>query len=293
MTRVLILGGTGMLGSAVLEEFDGFAGEVLVTARGKQLESLPEGVRLVQFDASRDSLEEAFDGIGKIDFVINCIGVIKPYINDLDDQQRLKAIQINSLFPQQLSDWASRNGAKVIQIATDCVFSGATGGYVETDPHDALDVYGKSKSLGEVPNSSMMHIRVSIIGPERGRSTSLLEWVRNQPKDAKIFGFTDHLWNGVTTNHFGKIARGIIEAGLFRPGVFHLVPGNKVPKNVLVSKIASVFGRADITVEPKASGSTIDRTLKTDDVESNSKLWEAAGYPTAPTIEQMLEEIGS
>jgi dTDP-4-dehydrorhamnose reductase len=293
MTRVLILGATGMLGSAVLEEFEGFAGEVLVTARGKQLESLPEGVRLVQFDASRDSLEEAFNGIGEIDFVINCIGVIKPYINDSDDLQRLNAIQINSLFPQQLSDWASRNGAKVIQIATDCVFSGATGGYVETDPHDALDVYGKSKSLGEVPNSSMMHIRVSIIGPEKGRSTSLLEWVRNQPKDAKIFGFTDHLWNGVTTNHFGKIARGIIEVGLFRPGVVHLVPGNKVPKNVLVSKIASVFGREDITIEPKASGSTVDRTLNTDDVEFNSKLWEAAGYPTAPTIEQMLDEIGS
>lgn len=293
MTRVLILGATGMLGSAVLEEFEGFAGEVLVTVRGEKLESLPRGVKVIQFDGSNDSLEEAFNGIGEIDFVINCIGVIKPYINDSDDLQRLNAIQINSLFPQQLSDWASRNGAKVIQIATDCVFSGATGGYVETDPHDALDVYGKSKSLGEVPNSSMMHIRVSIIGPEKGRSTSLLEWVRNQPKDAKIFGFTDHLWNGVTTNHFGKIVRGIIEAGLFRPGVFHLVPGNKVPKNVLVSKIASVFGREDITIEPKASGSTIDRTLKTDDVESNSKLWEAAGYPTAPTIEQMLEEIGS
>jgi dTDP-4-dehydrorhamnose reductase len=117
--------------------------------------------------------------------------------------------------------------------------------------------------------------------------------VRNQPKDAKIFGFTDHLWNGVTTNHFGKIARGIVEAGLFRPGVSHLVPGDKVPKNVLVSKIASVFGREDITIEPKASGSTVDRTLYTDDVDFNSKLWEAAGYPTAPTIEQMLEEIGS
>jgi dTDP-4-dehydrorhamnose reductase len=282
-----------MLGSAVLEEFEGFVGEVLVTARGEKLESLPDGVRAVKFDASRDSLDEAFKAIGKIDFVVNCIGIIKPYINDSDDRQRLNAIQINSLFPQQLSDWASTSGAKVIQIATDCVFSGATGGYVETDSHDALDVYGKSKSLGEVPNSSMMHIRVSIIGPEQGRSTSLLEWVRNQPKDAKIFGFTDHLWNGVTTNHFGKIARGIVEAGLFRPGVFHLVPGDKVPKNVLVSKIASVFGREDITIEPKASGSTVDRTLNTDDVDFNSKLWEAAGYPTAPTIEQMLEEIGS
>ncbi len=282
-----------MLGSAVVKEFEGFNGEVLVSTRTQKFDSLPASMKHLQFDASRDDLDKALGDLGKIDFVVNCIGIIKPHINDADDQQRLNAIQVNSLFPQRLSEWASKNGGKVIQIATDCVFSGSTGGYIETDAHDALDVYGKSKSLGEVPNDSMMHLRVSIIGPENGRSTSLLEWVRNQPKDAKIFGFTDHLWNGVTTNHFGKLARGIIEAGLFKPGGFHVVPGNKVPKNELVAKIAAVFGREDIKIEPKASGHTIDRTLRTNDLEFNSKMWEAAGYPSAPTIEQMLEEIGT
>lgn len=282
-----------MLGSSVVTEFEGFKGEVLVSTRTQKLDSLTEGMKHVQLDASRDDFNKALGDLGKIDFVINCIGIIKPHINDADDKQRLNAIQVNSLFPQQLSEWASKGGAKVIQIATDCVFSGATGGYLETDAHDALDVYGKSKSLGEVPNDSMMHLRVSIIGPENGRSTSLLEWVRNQPEDAKIFGFTDHLWNGVTTNHFGKLARGIIEAGLFKPGVFHVVPGNKVPKHELVAKIAAVFGREDIKIEPKASGHTIDRTLRTNDVEYNSRIWAAAGYASAPTIEQMLEEIGT
>jgi dTDP-4-dehydrorhamnose reductase len=179
----------------------------------------------------------------------------------------------------------------VIQIATDCVFSGQKGSYLESEAHDALDVYGKSKSLGEVPNASMMHLRVSIIGPEVGRSTSLLEWVRNQPNGAQIFGFTDHLWNGVTTSHFGKLARGIIESDLFEAGVFHVVPGNRLPKNKLVEKIASVFGRDDIQVQPKPSGNTVDRTLETNDPSFNSSLWAAAGYPTPPTVEQMLEEI--
>ncbi len=281
-----------MLGSAVVKECEGFKGEVFVSTRTQKFDSLPASMKHVRFDALRDDLDKTLRDLGKIDFAVNCIGIIKPHINDADDKQRLNAIQVNSLFPQQLSEWASKAGAKVIQIATDCVFSGTTGGYLETDAHDALDVYGKSKSLGEVPNDSMMHLRVSIIGPEHGRSTSLLEWVRNQPKDAKIFGFTDHLWNGVTTSHFGKIARGIIEAGLFKPGVFHIVPGNKVPKNVLVAKIAAVFGREDIKIEPKASGHTIDRTLRTNDLEFNSKMWEAAGYASAPTIEQMIEEIG-
>jgi dTDP-4-dehydrorhamnose reductase len=118
-----------------------------------------------------------------------------------------------------------------------------------------------------------------------------LEWVRNQPADAQIFGFTDHVWNGITTSHFGKIARGIIESGLFKSGVFHVVPGNRLPKDKLVQRIASVFGRDDIQIQPKASGNTVDRTLETNDPEFNASLWAAAGYQTPPTVEQMLEEI--
>jgi dTDP-4-dehydrorhamnose reductase len=291
MTKVLILGATGMLGTAVLKEFEDFEGEVAVTSRGKKVENLPSSISQLNFDAAKDDPAAVFTGLGHVDYVVNCIGIIKPYISDSDDKQRLNALQINSLFPQKLAEWASSTGVKVIQIATDCVFSGFKGSYLETDAHDALDVYGKSKSLGEVPNPSMMHLRVSIIGPEVGRSTSLLEWVRNQPEDAEIFGFTDHVWNGVTTTHFGKLARGIIESNLFKPGVFHVVPGNRLPKDKLVQKIASVFGRGDIKIQPKASGNTVDRTLETTSPEFNAAMWVAAGYKTPPTIEQMLEEI--
>ena len=291
MTKVLILGATGMLGTAVLKEFEDFEGEVAVTSRGKKVENLPSSISQLNFDAAMDDPAAVFAGLGHVDYVVNCIGIIKPYISDSDDKQRLNALQINSHFPQKLADWASAAGTKVIQIATDCVFSGYKGSYLETEAHDALDVYGKSKSLGEVPNPSMMHLRVSIIGPEVGRSTSLLEWVRNQPEGAEIFGFTDHVWNGVTTTHFGKLARGIIEADLFKAGVFHVVPGNRLPKDKLVQKIASVFGRNDIKIQPKASGNTVDRTLETTSPDFNAAMWYAAGYKTPPTIEQMLEEI--
>jgi dTDP-4-dehydrorhamnose reductase len=291
MTKVLILGATGMLGTAVMNEFLDFAGDVVVTTRGKKLEDLPSSVSQVSFDATTDDLATVLKGLGKVDYVINCIGVIKPHISESDDKQRLNALQINSLFPQKLADWAAETGAKVIQIATDCVFSGHKGSYLESDAHDALDVYGKSKSLGEVPNPSMMHLRVSIIGPEIGRSTSLLEWVRNQPQGAQIFGFTDHVWNGVTTTHFGRLARGIILSNLFRAGVFHVVPGDRLTKDELVKKIALVFGRDDIEVMPKTSGNMVDRTLATDNESLNLDLWTSAGYTAPPSVNQMLDEI--
>jgi dTDP-4-dehydrorhamnose reductase len=291
MRHVLVLGSSGMLGSAVVKEFVDFSGAVSATIRMVSNESHSSKVTLLKFDAANDDLRESLSGIDRVDYVINCIGVIKPHIKDSDAKQRANAIAINGLFPYSLESWSREVGAKVLQIATDCVFSGSRGAYLESDEHDALDVYGKTKSLGEVPSNSMMHLRVSIIGPEIGRSTSLLEWVRNQPKGAEISGYTDHLWNGITTLHFAKIARGIVEADLFSPGVFHVLPKDDVTKHELVSSMARHLGRNDIAIKPVSTGDGINRTLRTRFPEVNQRLWEKAGYACLPDVDKMVSEV--
>ena len=101
----------------------------------------------------------------------------------------------------------------MIQIATDCVYSGKTGGYNEDSLHDALDAYGKTKSLGEVRSSTFLNIRSSIIGPEINHKVLLLEWFLKQPKGAVLNGFSNHLWNGVTTLQFAELCLTIIKKG--------------------------------------------------------------------------------
>jgi len=289
MNTVLILGASGMLGSAVLKEFSTFQGELIATTRTGRGLVAGSNVRFSKFDAATDDLESTFSM--PIDFVVNCIGIIKPYINDSDPKQTETAFEINGAFPNRLEAWASKQGAKVIQIATDCVFSGSKGDYLESSEHDALDVYGKSKSLGEATGPSMMHLRVSIIGPEVAKSSSLLEWVRNQPKNAEISGYTDHFWNGITSLHFAKIARGIIENDLFEAGVFHVLPQDSATKCELVTLIAKYLGRSDIKVIPTATGAKINRTLDTGFPAQNKAFWLRAGYDSPPTIEQMLSEV--
>src|SRR5437868_4207618 len=93
-----------------------------------------EVLGLPELDATRKVRVKTFRPYSR---VINCIGLIKPYCDNVQS-----AIKVNALFPHKLP-------ANSIQIATDCVYSGSKGGYIETDPHDALDVYGKTKSLGE------------------------------------------------------------------------------------------------------------------------------------------------
>lgn len=291
MTKVLVLGASGMLGQGVLKAFTGSQMQVIATTRHKDHKALPAGIEHLYFDAFSSDLEDLGKVLDEGDFIINCIGIIKPHIKDDNPEQRRIAMEINGLFPDRLANFAKEHGLRAIQIATDCVYSGALGKYDETAEFDALDVYGKTKSLGEVPSDSMMHLRVSIIGTEAGRSTSLWEWVRNQPKDASIGGFTDHEWNGVTTFHFGKLARGIVESDLFKPGIFHIIPTGEVSKYELVSEIAQASGRSDIKIEPRPSGKPIDRTLRTINPEFNIELWSAAGYGTPPTVPQMIKEF--
>lgn len=271
-----------MLGHAVLEEFDAFDGEVQFTSRSGSG---------IAFDVLVDTVETLYGFVNQGDYVINCLGITKPHIKDEVEQDRSRAKLVNSTFPAALASLAEVKGARIIQIATDCVFSGSKGHYLESDTHDATDVYGQTKSLGEVVSPNVMHIRVSTIGREMNRSTLLLEWVLSHPKGATIPGYTDHFWNGVTTNHFAKVVRGIIEQNGFKFGLSHLVPGDELSKADLVRKIAIAFGRSDLVIEDTESCKPIDRTLATTNPDFNKGLWAGAGYPEIPTIEQLIDEI--
>jgi dTDP-4-dehydrorhamnose reductase len=284
VSNVLILGGTGMLGHAVLEDFDGFSGNINFTSRSGS--GIP-------FDVLSDSVDSLAKFVGSDDYIINCLGITKPHINDDNEQDIARAELVNSLFPAELASLAEYTGSRVIQIATDCVFSGRKGHYLETDAHDAEDVYGKTKSLGEVVSDNVMHIRVSTIGRELGRNTLLLEWVLSHAQGAAIPGYTDHFWNGVTTNHFAKVVKGVIENDGFKSGLSHLVPADELSKADLVRQIASAFGRSDLIVKDTESGKPIDRTLSTTDPVFNKGLWAGAGYPDIPTIEQLIAEIAT
>lgn len=70
------------------------------------------------------------------------------------------------MFPHRLADAAARRGQRVIEIATNGVFSGRDAPYDEQSAHDPRDVYGKTKSLGERAASGVVRLRCSIIGPE-------------------------------------------------------------------------------------------------------------------------------
>ena len=244
-----------------------------------------EGLRVIapsrlEFDALTDDLGQF--NLAEDDYIINCIGGI-PQKNKTNQEM----ISLNANFPRMLA----RLPQRVLQIATDCVYSGSDGGYSEISVKDPNTVYGASKASGEVRAANFMHIRTSIIGPELTSKQSLFEWVRNQPESATVMGFANHRWNGVTTEAFAKVARGIIDKELFAPTTQHLVPADSVSKAELVRLIAERTSRTDLNIVPQIQPVAVDRTLKTMNKDRNLALWQAGGYARPPRIVEMIGEM--
>ncbi len=286
MNKILVLGSTGMLGRMVSEYFSQFPEyELFQTFRSIQNNKL---VNNHKFDAMTDSLELLIEKI-KPDYLINCIGIIKPEINERNQSSINRAININTYFPIKLSKSAKKHNFKYVQIGTDCVFSGLVGNYQENSFQDAADVYGKTKIAGEIFNSSKYLLRSSIVGPEPGQGKSLLNWFLSQNHQT-VNGFIDHKWNGITTLNFAKIVHGMIKSSKFINNLQHITPQDEVSKYDLLLYFNKYF-QSNVTIVSVDSNNPVNRTLATINPELNQQLWNMAGYRSVPTIEENIKEL--
>jgi dTDP-4-dehydrorhamnose reductase len=287
MKKIIILGSTGMLGSAVTR---------YLTASGLRITEVNRnGKPIVSGNHSRKfSVEDGEINLVsvlsefKYDWIINTIGMIKQKIDEADSNSRNKAHEINSIFPLYLNNFSKSCGIPIIQIGTDCVYSGLQGKYSEKDNFDPLDTYGKSKLTGENNSKEVMTIRCSIIGKEMFTNISLMSWVLAQKQNAHLNGFLNHIWNGVTTLDFARISAGLIKNNFYEPGVFHLIPKNEVSKFELLNEITTAFGRLDIKIKEFFAENYVDRTLTTIDPSRNARFWQMAGYNEIPSIREMV-----
>ena len=257
-----------------------------------QMRAVFHNVDFVSFRYEASQGMKAFDNLGAHDWIINAIGITKPLIKDDNASQIEDAVVVNSLLPHDLGRFAAQTSSRVLQIATDCVFSGTRGSYDENTVHDATDVYGKTKSLGESWQPGVHHLRCSIVGPEPKEFKFLIEWFRRQAIGASVNAFTNHSWNGLTTLHFAKLCHGIITQNIQLGHLQHVIPEGTISKARMLHDFAKTFRRPDIQIHDVAASTVVDRTLTTNHPELNQQLWRGAGYRDAPTVSEMIAELG-
>ena len=271
--KILVLGASGMLGNTVIRVLsENTELEVFGTARSS---SVPRHFSpaiskkiIVGVDVeNQDALTHVFAMV-KPQLVVNCIGLIKQ-LSVAEDP--LQALPINAVLPHRLARLCELVGARLVHVSTDCVFAGKKGGYRESDPADAVDLYGRSKYLGEVAYPHTLTLRTSIIGHELSSAHALLGWFLAQ--EGQVKGYTRAIFSGLPTVELARIVRDVVLPLSELSGLYH-VASEPITKYELLKLIAYVYGKKVEIVPDDALA--IDRSLNAD------RFKDATGYVPPP-----------
>jgi len=282
--KILVLGGTGMLGHKLWQvsanQFDTYVTLRLGFGSYAQYK-LFDRARTVDYVSVQDfdSVIRAIATVGP-KVVVNCIGIVKQAAVAKDP---LVSILVNALFPHRLAQVCQTAGSRLIHISTDCVFSGRKGNYVESDVADAEDLYGRTKFLGEVSYDGCLTLRTSMIGRELESSHGLIEWFLSQ-EGKTVCGYKRAIFSGFTTNALAEIIAQIITEHPNMQGVWH-VASEPISKFDLLILVKQVYG-LDIQIEPDEAV-VIDRSLNAE------RFRRATGFvppPWSAMIEQMYQD---
>lgn len=281
--KILILGGTGMLGHVLFRELSKRPDyDIYTTVRNyseakKYFPSeLASKIRTDSVDADNfDSVIRALASI-QPQIVINCIGLIKqlPLASD-----PLSAITVNAQLPHRISLVCRAAGARMIHISTDCVFDGKKGMYTEADISNAEDLYGRTKHLGEVSYPHCITLRTSIIGHELKGRLGLIEWFLSQKEMVK--GFTKAIYSGLPTIELARVITDYVLPNPDLTGVYH-VSSEPISKYDLLKLVADKYQK-DIEIVP-CDDFNQDRSL-------DSSIFRAKTGYTSPSWPELVEKM--
>ncbi|HOA81140.1 MAG TPA: SDR family oxidoreductase [Defluviitaleaceae bacterium] len=244
---MLVLGSSGMLGHVVVNYFE---------EKNYNVYNLSHRIKINEKTKLMDVTNfHEFDNYLKglnLDVIINCIGIL----NQVAEQNPDKAILLNSYLPRFLEKKYSDAKTKIIQISTDCVFSGKTGNYREDSFKDGETIYARTKALGEIDNEKDLTIRTSIIGPDINENgIGLFHWFMKQKNS--IYGYKNAFWTGVTTIELAKGIEALVQNNV--TGLYHFVPNTKISKFDLLNIFNEVFDKK-ITILPQEDY-VVDKSL--------------------------------
>jgi len=190
----------------------------------------------------------------KFDTIINCIGILNQYA----EKNKALATFLNSYLPHFLAEITSGTDTQIIQMSTDCVFSGKRGKYTEDDFRDGETFYDRSKALGELEDYKNITLRNSIVGPDiNPNGIGLLNWFMQQ--SGEINGYKKAMWTGQTTL---QLAKTMEKAAMERAhGLYNSVPEYSISKYDLLL-LFNHYLKDDSLKINQIEGINADKSLK-------------------------------
>ena len=274
--RIIILGGTGMLGNQLWRYLPSCFPDTFVTIRNGRGDygnnSLYQSDRVIENVDVSDL--NALTGVLKAiqpNVILNCIGLTK---RREEPDNPIPSIFLNSLFPHHLAKLSGDIGARVIHFSTDCVFDGGAGHYKDNSMTNATDLYGRTKALGEITAGHVLTLRSSFIGRELRDGTELLEWFLAQQGEVK--GFKNAIYTGLTTLELSRVIEHLLRGYPDASGLYN-VSSEPISKYDLLKLIAGKMrpGMKVLPEEQFRCDRSLDSTRFRKVFDYNPPNWEA------------------
>ncbi len=248
MKKVLITGGSGMLGANLAQAFADRFLTVITHQRHPVLINNCLSLALDLTDAAEKSKILALAP----DLIIHTAA-----LTDVDfcESHPGEAWKANVEVTRNLAEVAAAVQAKMMYISTDFVFDGKKGHYRETDQTHPLSVYADTKLMGEkaVIDLCPDHLiaRTTIYGWNIQPKPSLADWIINSVKLYKEVNlFSDQFFTPILVNNLGEALLEMCELDLH--GVYHVAGSERCSKFTFGLAVAEVFNLDPRCIHPIA-----------------------------------------
>lgn len=278
--KVLVLGGDGLLGHHLLgvlaplhetkvtlrATLASYAGLGLFTARNAfgDVDVRDAGTVRAVLDAFRP------------DAVVNTVAIVP---QRADGGDFVANLEVNAFFPHRLAQMCAGLGARLVHISTDSVFSGARGSYREADRPDPVDLYGRSKLVGEAAGERVLVLRTALVGTGLTRRTGLIDWFLQQ--QGRVNGYRGAILSGLTAKELARVIERLVSRHPQAAGLFHL-GADAISKHDLLRRLRDLgSSTAEIVPDDKVR---VNRSL-------DSSRFRAMFSYSPPSWDEMLEEL--
>jgi len=236
--KVGVTGASGMLGTSIVAHLSE-KHKVFATSRTKGIEG--DNIEWDCFDLTDIALLNEWLEKSKLDVVIHCAAIVN--VDACENNVEL-AIELHVETIKAMANYLSYRDTRLIYISTDSVFDGEKqGAYRESDLENPLNVYAKTKLMGEKPVQLMTHglvLRTNIIGWAQRNSVSFAEWMLKELTDnVPLNLFYDVNFSPLNVYDLSIIIEKIIQNPIF--GLYHCASNDSISKYDFGIKMAEIF----------------------------------------------------
>ena len=213
MSKFVVLGSKGTIGSALVKKLVKYQKNVIHTTR--------ENLDATNFDSIRKIVQENPDSV-----FINCIAFMPA---DKCETEIVASESINYKFVDQITkEIAKFSNSKFIQLSTDFIFDGKTNiPYSTVSKPNPINVYGKHKMLAEKAveenlNDQAQIIRFASLVAKTGKGNTFIEKISQRAIEQGKINVVEDLKISIATS--ALVIESILQASEFPSfGIHHAV----------------------------------------------------------------------